>query len=203
MNIWASVCVCVCVCSVTVHSHVYRTNSQQVKKTLLLIQVMTHLLSTWSLFALTMLLMRVNSQHFLQLLTLASQKLLSVVLFKFSDSHSRSRTCLTVSGSVEAKYKDSHYILSGNVNLSWDQSVQVTPAFDFASSRSHVHVSPVLVHIPLIWSVSENEVIQQPPTRRKYSQSALVLTQNLILIKWLMSHGINANDFLKQTSINH
>lgn len=52
-------------------------------------------------------------------------------------------------------------------------------------------------------SASENEVILQPPARRKCSQSAWVLTQNLILIKWLMSHGINANDFLKQTSINH
>lgn len=52
-------------------------------------------------------------------------------------------------------------------------------------------------------NTSENEVIQQPPARKKYSQSASALTQNLILIKWLMSHGINANDFLKQTSINH
>lgn len=34
------------VCGVTVHTHVYTTNSNQVKKTLLYIQVMTHLLST-------------------------------------------------------------------------------------------------------------------------------------------------------------
>lgn len=33
-------------CGVTVHTHVYTTNSQQVKKTLLYIQVTTHLLSS-------------------------------------------------------------------------------------------------------------------------------------------------------------
>lgn len=40
------------VCGVTVHTHVYTSNSHQVKETLLYIQVMTQLLSTWSLFAL-------------------------------------------------------------------------------------------------------------------------------------------------------
>lgn len=71
-------------------------------------------------------------------------------------------------------------------------------------------VNPVVPPSAACWftspsrqSASENEVIPQPPARRKCSQSAWVLTQNLILIKWLMSHGINANDFLKQTSINH
>lgn len=50
------------VCGVTVHAHVFKTNSQQVKSTLLDIQVMTRLLSAWSSFACTMLLMRRNRQ---------------------------------------------------------------------------------------------------------------------------------------------
>ena len=39
----------VCVFCVKVHAHVYKTNSQQLKETLVYMQVMTHLLSTCKL----------------------------------------------------------------------------------------------------------------------------------------------------------